>query len=60
MYESWYDVAVLQIKVVVRSVDVGRDDTGEHTLMLLVVCPGYDINIARQVNSELEISRFIL
>ena len=37
--ESWNDVAVLQIEVVVGTVDVCGDHTGEHAAILLMVCP---------------------
>ena len=40
VHESWYDVAVLQVKVVMRPIDVGWDDTGEHTAILFMIGPG--------------------
>ena len=41
MHESRYDVAVLQVKVIMRPIDVGRDDTSEHTAILFMIGPGY-------------------
>ena len=40
VYEPRNHVAVLQIIVVVWTIYVGWYDTGKHTVMLLVVCPG--------------------
>ena len=40
MYEPRNHVTVLQIIVVMGTKYVGGYDTGEHTVMLLVVCPG--------------------
>ena len=37
--EAWDDMAVLQLVVVVWSVDIGGDDTGEGTAMLGMVRP---------------------
>ena len=40
MYEPRNHVTVLQIIVVMGTKYVSGYDTGEHTVMLLVVCPG--------------------
>ena len=42
MDESRDDVTILQVEVVMRSKDIGRDDAGEHTAILLVVSPARD------------------
>ena len=39
MYKSWDDVAVIEVVVVMGTKDVGWYYTGEHTPMLLMVCP---------------------
>jgi len=39
MYESWDDMAVIEVEVFMGTKDVGRYYTGEHTSMLLMVCP---------------------
>ena len=37
--EAWDDMAIFQLVVVVWSVDIGGDDTGEGTTMLGMVRP---------------------
>ena len=39
MNESRNDMAVLKIEVIVGTVDICGDYTGEHTTILLMVCP---------------------
>jgi len=44
VYESWDDMAVIEVEVVMDTKDIGRYYTGEHTSMLLMVCPAEGVH----------------
>ena len=39
MNESRYDMAVFEIEVIMGTINVRGDHTGEHAAILLIICP---------------------